>query len=56
MDAEKQFDLGERLALEWVITEIDELFEHNRDVLDTDVKRLAERICKRIDAIYKKAG
>jgi hypothetical protein len=55
MDAVKQFNLGERIALEWVVREIEELFEHSEkhDIIDKDVRDLAKRITRRIDKIWE---
>lgn len=56
MDAVKQFNLGERIALEWVVREIEELFEQSEkhDInIDKDIRSLAKRITRRIDKIWE---
>ena len=55
MDAVKQFNLGERIALEWVVREIEEIFDRSEkhDIVDRDVRDLAKRITRRIDKIWE---
>lgn len=47
----KDFNLGERLALEWVQQQLEDLLD-KKDITDKEVKIVSERICRRIDKIW----